>query len=251
MRLTALATLFALALTAFLVALVPASWVLREAEARSGQRFAAFEEHGTLWSGSARVRLATPTGVVTIERVQWRLRPASLLGARLGFQVHVEQDGIKLAGEVARGFGGWELLRVNGEAHAPSLASWVPLAAAWKPEGRLELVAPRLAFDGTRLQGNAEIVWRDAGLALAAVKPLGSYRLEVAASGSGPAALALSTMSGPLSLAGKGQLSRAGALSLSGEARAEGPQAAQLQPVLDLLGPRRPDGSRALELRLP
>lgn len=249
MRATALATLFALALTVFLVALVPASYVLREAEARSGQRFAAFEERGTLWSGSARVRLATPTGTVEVERMSWSFRPTSLLAARIGFEVTAQVAGAEARGTVARGLDGWLALNVRAQADASALTHLIPLAAAWKPEGRIDLVAPRLRFDGRELEGRAELLWRDAGLALASVKPLGTYRLEIAAA-NGPAALTLSTVSGPLRASGKGTFALPGTFALSGEARAEGPQAAQLQPVLDLLGPARPDGARVLELRL-
>lgn len=249
MRAAGLATLFALALTAFLAALVPASYALRQAEAGSRQAFAAFEERGTLWSGSARLRIATPSGTFQLERVSWSFRPASLLAARIGFDVTAQVAGAEGHAVVERGLDGWQVVNARARAEAAAIAHLVPLAAAWKPEGRIDFVAPRFAFDGRTLEGRAELLWRDAGLALAQVKPLGTYRLEISASG-GPAALTLSTVSGALRASGKGTFAPPGAFSLSGEARAEGAQAAQLQPVLDLLGPRRADGSHALELRL-
>src|SRR5688572_23243024 len=169
MRATALATLFALALTLMLVALCPATWVLRQAEARSGNRFAAFEESGTAWAGSARLAFSTPGGTVTIERVSWRLAPASLLGGRLGFNVDATAGGLRAAGVVARGLDGWSVHDATASGDASALSTLTPLVAAWKPEGKVEVIVPRAFLDGGRLRGQAEVVWRDAALALSTV----------------------------------------------------------------------------------
>lgn len=248
MRAAALATLFAAALTVLLIALVPASWALRQAEGQSKNHFAAFEEDGTAWSGSARIALATPTGVVTFERVRWRLHPASFLGGRLGFRLEAGAPGLDASGVVARGLDGWSVHDVAAKGDARAFSTLLPLAAAWKPEGPVELIVPRAFLDGARLRGQAEVVWRDASLALSAVRPLGTYRLEVAGDG-GPANVSLATLSGPLELTGRGTFTMPSSFTLAGDARAEGPSAAQLEPLLDLLGPKRPDGARALELR--
>jgi general secretion pathway protein N len=248
-RASLLATLFALALTVFMVALCPAAYVLRQAEARSGNRLAAFEESGTAWAGSARIAFSTPTGLVTLERVDWRFNPVALLAGRLGFEVTARMQDAQLRGGVSRGFDGWQLRDARADGSAQAFATLAPLAMAWKPEGRIEMASPRFAFDGKAIEGQADITWRDAGLALSNVKPLGTYRLEVLARGGAPASLTLGTVSGPLQLAGRGTWALPSGISLSGEARAEGPMAAQLEPVLDLIGPKRPDGARALELR--
>jgi len=60
----------------------------------------------------------------------------------------------------------------------------------------------------------------------------------------------VATVSGPLRIAAQGTLTTASGLSLSGDARGEGAAAAALEPLLNLIGPRRPDGARALEIRL-
>jgi hypothetical protein len=57
----------------------------------------------------------------------------------------------------------------------------------------------------------------------------------------------LATIDGVLRLAAEGTWS-AGHLALNGDARATGPDAAALEPVLDLLGPRRADGAHALRI---
>ena len=39
-------------------------------------------------------------------------------------------------------------------------------------------------------------------------------------------------------------------MTFSGEARGEGANAAALEPLLNLMGPRRPDGARSIEVRI-
>jgi len=53
-----------------------------------------------------------------------------------------------------------------------------------------------------------------------------------------------------LKVSGQGTFTPPSKLSVSGEARGEGPNAKQLDALLDLMGPRRPDGARALEIRM-
>ncbi len=78
--------------------------------------------------------------------------------------------------------------------------------------------------------------------------PLGSWRATAVAQDVS-AKVSLATIEGPLRLAGGGTLSLPGRLEFSGEARAEPGRERDLEPLLDLLGPRRADGARALEIR--
>jgi hypothetical protein len=80
------------------------------------------------------------------------------------------------------------------------------------------------------------------------VRPLGSWRTE--ATGEGPAfRLSVATAKGPLRLSGAGKLPLPGRLAFSGEARAEPGRERDLEAILDLIGPRRADGARAIEIR--
>jgi len=60
----------------------------------------------------------------------------------------------------------------------------------------------------------------------------------------------VTTIKGPLRVTGSGTASPSSGFTFKGEARGEGEAAKALEPLLDLMGPRRPDGARALELRL-
>ena len=248
MRVFGLAMLGLAAYLAFLVGTVPASLVAARiaAETRGAVRLG--DARGTLWRGQAAATVATPAGTAVLENVSWHPRVASLAAGRLGLVVHVDDSGLKGSGELARAFDSWQAHDLSVEGSATTLAHFLPLLAALRPEGSWALRAPSLRWTPSSLEGEANLEWRAAALASSEVKPLGSYRAELR--GEGPQArVALSTLDGPLKLSGTGALTPQGRLTFSGEARAEPAQAAALQPLMDLLGPRRPDGSRELRLR--
>ena len=249
MRPLALAALGIVAYAVFLTATVPARLVAAavERETRGALRLAGAE--GTLWRGTARGAITLPSGAADLDELRWRWLPASLAAGRLGFDVRAATAAnLTAAGEVARTWAGWEAreLRVQGPAQGASGLS--PLFGAWRPDGMIDLHVPRLAWAPASIDGSARLEWRGAALALSDVKPLGTYRAELRGEGA-EARIALSTLDGPLRLSGGGTLNPQGRLAFKGEARAEGPQAAALESLLDLLGPRQPDGSRLLGLR--
>ena len=99
-------------------------------------------------------------------------------------------------------------------------------------------------------RGEAEIEWQGASVALSDVKPLGTYRAQLASDGK-IANVTLTSTQGPLRVSGKGTFSPPARLAFSGEARADAESAKALEPLLNLLGPARADGARALEWRTP
>lgn len=247
MRIATLAAIGTAAYAAFLVTLLPASYVGREVQARSGGALQVHEASGTIWKGTGRATIATPAGPVAVERLAWRFLPARLFSGRLGFDVEGVSQGFAGRAEVARTIGGWEALGLKVEGQASGIGSFMPLLAHWRPEGTLAIEAPRVAWDEREMRGEARLEWRAAALALSEVRPLGTYRAEVRGDG-GPAKVTLQTLDGPLRLAGQGTLA-VSRLTFSGDARGEAAQAGRLAPLLDLMGPPRADGSRALEWR--
>ena len=238
----------ALAYGIFLVWEMPASFVAARLERESRGAFRLFEPRGTVLRGEARARFVTPAGEMPIEQLQWSLNPTSLAAGRLGFILHANDPGLKASGELARGADAWQAHDLALQGPASALTPFMPLLASWRPEGEVTLRAKRLAWTPSSIQGDGQVEWRSAGVILSEVKPLGHYRVEVRGEGA-QARITLTTIEGPLRLSGSGTFTPAGRLSFKGEARAEGPQAAALQPLLDLLGPRRPDGSREIAIR--
>lgn len=243
-----LAVLGVVAYGVFLLATLPAALVApRIGEATRGQVTLAGAT-GTVWNGAARATIATRGAIVAIDELRWRFLPARLAAGRLAARIEAGMGAARAQGEVSRGPLAWRVegLRASGDASA--FVPFVPLAAAWQPAGAIVVDAPDLAWDGERLAGAATAEWRDASLSLSAARPLGTWRVE--ATGEGQAIrVSLSTTKGPLRLSGNGTLATTGRLAFLGEARAETGREAELEALLALLGPRRADGARALELR--
>lgn len=227
---------------AFLVALLPARVVTSRIVLPPGLALESVE--GSVWHGHATLsaRALSPQAALDLD---WHWRPLALLSGRMAYEVVAHGANLQAHGVLSQGPRVQSLDDVALEADAASIAAWIPLASAWQPAGRVRASIERLAWDGRELQGQAQAQWTDAALALTTVRPVGDYTMKLDGAG-GPARVTLATVKGPLRIAGDGTLEGMARFAFTGEARAEGPQADALAPLLDLLGPRRPDGSRAL-----
>ena len=249
MRRTAIVALGIAAYVAFLPVTIPATYLAARVGGASNGRVVLEEPCGTLWKGSAKARLIARGGPIFIDSLEWSFRPSRLIAGRLAFDVKAAARGLEAQLQVARGFGGWELRDVAARVEAALATAGAPAAAGWRPEGTVVVSSPALAWDSGEAHGAATVEWREAALSISEVRPLGSYRVEAQAEG-GPARLNISTLGGPLKISAQGSFTPPSRLTLSGEARAEASDAKALEPLLDLIGPRRPDGARALELRI-
>lgn len=250
MRLTPLRALLlgAIAYGAFLLATIPANAVAYLAQKATSGQASLLDVAGTAWNGSARLEIKTRGPTLAIDEVRWRLLPVRLLAGRAAFLVEGRTSGLEARAELSRGALAWQARDFAARADAAILAALHPLAAAWQPSGPIIAEAAYLEWDGRNASGTATIEWREAALALSPVRPLGSWRATAVAQAVS-AKVILETTEGPLRLAGGGTLSLPGRFEFSGEARAEPGRERDLEPLLDLLGPRRADGARALEIR--
>ena len=248
MRAFGLAVLGVAAYGAFLAATLPASFAAARLEERAGGSLEVREASGTVWQGRAVANVATPAGPVALQRIEWRWLPARLVSARLAFEVTAGVANAEARGELARGLAAWEVREARLRGDAAAATAILPWLATWRPEGAIEARAGRLRWDGDAFEGDATVEWRNAAVALSTVKPLGDYRAEL--HGGRPARVSVATLSGPFQVSGQGTWSPEAGLAFAGAARGEGEQARALEPLLDLVGPRRADGSRALEWRM-
>jgi len=246
MRPGSLAILGIAAYSVFLVATMPARWAAERAGARANVALHAV--NGTIWNGDAQAVVGAGGGTFTLEHVRWRLVPVRLLQGSLAYEIHANGSGIKAAGEVGRKLSGWHVRDFIASADAALATAALPWMGPWRPEGNVTLEAASIDLDGASARGNAVVEWRDAASAMSEVKPLGTYRAEIAAEGPG-ANLRVTTVQGALRVAGQGRLEFPSRLTFTGEARGEGDKAKALEPLLNLIGPARPDGARAIDWR--
>lgn len=229
-----------------LVLFAPARWLAFALERASAEHVRLQEPRGSLWTGSARLVLAggvdSRDAIALPGRLHWRIRPA-WVGLRVGLHAPCCMAGDWSVLAEPR----WTGARVqvsDGESHWPATVL-SGLGTPWntvRPEGALALstrglvlewVSGRLLVDG-RLQLDAT----DMSSRLSTLKPMGSYRLTLAAeAGEGPVRLQLETTSGSLQLSGSGQWvgSR---LRFDGEASAEPERIDALSNLLNIIGRR-------------
>lgn len=237
------------AYSAFLVGTMPARWLAARMEAAAPGRYPVHEVDGTLWKGSAKALINAPGGSLVIDRVEWDFLPSRLAQGRAAFAIKLRGAGFDAAYEAGRSLGGWGVRELVVRADAALAAAALPLIARWRPEGRLTAQAPSIDVSGSEIRGTLRIELEGAATSLSAVRPLGSYRAEI--TGEGPAGkVALTTLAGPLRLAGQGRIEWPSRFTFAGEARGEGPNAGALDPLLQMLGPARPDGARTLDWQL-
>jgi general secretion pathway protein N len=246
LRASALIALGIAAYLAFLVAALPASFVAERI--RNPGILELSDVSGTIWHGGARALVRLPAGPLIVETLQWSFLPSRLIAGRIAYDVKAGVKGLEAKMQVARGLAGYELRDLEAHGEAGALAAFAPLAAGARPEGPVSLTSDSLTWDGRELRGNARGEWRGATTAFSDVKPVGTYRAELRGEG-GPAKVVVTTLDGPLKISGEGTLTAPGRFAFSGEARGEGASAAALEPLLNLMGRKRPDGARSLEWR--
>ncbi|HUQ28152.1 MAG TPA: type II secretion system protein N [Usitatibacter sp.] len=245
MRIFWLAGLGAAAYALFLVGTMPASFLLAQARASQPGKFDVHEAQGSAWRGRARVTVHTPGGPVAVDDLSWRLLPTRLATGRVAFSIEARAAGLEARYEGGRSITRWDVRDLGVRGSAAAMVTLLPWLSPWRPEGEVTISSPRLDTDGQELRGEARVEWRGASVGLSDVRPLGSYRADIRAEGHA-GSLKVTTLDGPLRITGQGMLTPPTRLDFTGEARAEGDAARALAPLLDLLGPARPDGARSI-----
>ena len=232
-----------------MVLTMPATFIGARASHAAGSQLRVSDAQGNLWSGSLRATLDTPGGPFALERVTWRFMPGEIARGRVAFDVAVDSRDARANAQLLRGFSDWEARGASARIDARALPLFYPVVAAWRPEGAVQVSTQEVRWNEREMQGSVNVEWRDASVALCDVRPLGTYRLT--AQGVGDSVqLALSTIAGALTMSGKGEVKLPRATTFTGEARGEAASAAALEPLLNLMGPRRADGARAIEVRI-
>jgi len=216
---------------------LPANWLLGWLPASGPVALAAAD--GTIWRGSAWIALGPPGARRLLPQPvqwQWRWSPLDLVVTHPWLQGPLR---------LRPAWGGLGLSAQSLRAPASVLAG---LGAPWNtlaPQGMLELRWQALEWGGRLPAGPlAELRWRDAATALAAVNPIGSYTLRVQGDGKSGVSLTLGTDAGLLDVSGQGSAGPQG-LRFNGQAtfaaKAGETERAALDGLLSMLGRRSAD----------
>ena len=234
----------------------PARWLAWGVAQASQGQVQWLNPRGTVWQGSAQLLLSGGAGsrdpLALPGRLHWTLAPTST-GLRLGWRADCcmsEAAGLS----VEATWSSWQVQASDHTSHWPA-AVLAGLGAPWntlQADGQLQLRTQALelhwAQGRVHMKGQAELQLQNMSTRLSAIRPIGSYGVELRGTpqGTPTPSLQLSTQQGPLLLSGEGQWV-GGQLRFKGEASAqegqEGQEAA-LNNLLNILGRRQ--GKRSL-----
>ncbi len=204
---------------------------------------------GTLINGRARLQIQGQD----LGPVRWRLRPGALLGARLGFDLALEDQGASVRAAARLGLDQeLEFRRLEGYLPLSAIRSWTPAGLAAVLDGRLRLDIQRMTVAGSSLiQAEGRLILDKAVLRGASALPLGGFELRLETRPDG-------VIRGRLADTGEGPLRVSGELAGNPPHRyridltlVAAPQAPQLAPWLSALGEPAADGSVRLLFQRP
>jgi len=230
-----------------MAAFAPASFVDYALSRASLGRARLADAEGSVWHGAGRlvlldsasdvdVRLAA--GMTLPGRIRWQLQALPLVVGLAEASVSV--DGMPQAVRISADLS--ELRVGAGSLELPAM-DLSGLGSPWntiRPVAAVALRWDSLTLRSGVLDGKLSVELRDTASAMTQVRPLGSYRIDVVGSGR-ELALSLVTLTGALQLQGNGRWDLRGGVSFTAQAWADGPQRAQLQSLLGLIGRREAD----------
>jgi general secretion pathway protein N len=235
-------------LAALLLGQAPATWLDSLLQGVSRGHVGLAEARGSIWQGRGVIQALLPTGrVESLASVRWRTDPGALLSARLRLVMHNERDG-KPVLDASLSTRGIDIDRLDIEAPAGLLGLLSPSVRAAQASGRLLLQTRGMHLAGGSFRGDANLLWRDADSSLTPVHPLGSYAIDFRGAGRGLDFQVSTRGNAALALSGSGQWQPDAPLALNAYAVPAPDRAAQLAPLLRILGKESGDGRYLLHL---
>ncbi|GAA4343177.1 hypothetical protein GCM10023144_45810 [Pigmentiphaga soli] len=216
----------------WLIVALPADWPLAVADAS-----------GTVWRGTALLAVGPPESRSTLPApVTWQT------GFAGGFHLELRHPWLDGPLQLRPGIGGVALSGRTLSLPAAVLAQFGAPFNTLQPAGQLQLRWPPLRVGGRLPAGELlTIDWNDAATALSLLRPIGHYRVAIRGENGDAATVALSTVSGPLVMEGKGRWTARAGFSFKGVARpapgSSNEVRAALQAALSALGRRSGDDS--------
>ncbi len=232
--------------TVAIVATAPATLLDGRLQHASHGRLRLAEAHGTLWSGSGQIEVRDSAGRIGIAKnLAWRFLPESLLRGRLVCEVGLDQSAKRFP--VTISLSRIEVANADVSLPATVLGLGLPKLAPLGLTGDVLLHIASLTVERKEMQGNATLLWRDAGSVLTPISPLGDYELRLDGEGATVHAY-LRTIQGPLRLEGKGSWANGNNPVFLATAQVAAEHQQQLAPLLRLIAVERGEGN--FELRL-
>ena len=231
----------------FMLATVPATLLDTLLQRASDGRVRLADARGTVWSGAGHLETRDTRRQTGIARkLGWDCAPASLLRGHLSCTLDLEGSPRRFP---VRFFPARiEIANADISVPAAMLGIALPKLAPFGPGGDLQLRIADLAIGQGGVRGNADLQWRGASSLHTAVSPLGNYEMRFEPAATGMTAT-LSTLDGPLQLAGSGAWANGARPVFQATARIAPQQREQLEPFLRMIAVERGAGNFELQLK--
>jgi Type II secretion system (T2SS), protein N len=170
---------------------------------------------GSIWSGEGALRIRG-----RVWPLAWRIDAASLLSARLGWNVKAQPSGASANALVALGFADTRVTDFTYEGEMQPLASLLPALTLMGANGRARIGAPALAISHRvpwHIEGAANVELRELSVAAISAQVLGNATLALQGAGD-KVNFAIGKSDGVLAMDGKGSLDNAGGFVFQGSA---------------------------------
>lgn len=223
----------------------PASWVDAALRQATHDRARLADARGSFWRGEGRLVLLDGSagsevadGFALPGVLSWQLSGVALLTGAVDATLSL--TGMASPVHV---IGRWSHWRIEAGAMDLPSVELSRLGSPWntiRPSALLGLRWDAIEWRREATNGRLSIELRDVASAMTPVHPLGTYRIDVVASGP-DVNLTLTTVRGALQLQGDGRWERRAGLRFTAQARAEASERARLQPLLGLIGRREGD----------
>ena len=165
------------------------------------------------------------------ENISWHWVPTQLLKGNLAFRIIITDRQITADGIMGAGFTGHAINEFHANISAESIGNLFPEASTLSPRGDLDIKIPSLKINPFKIEEPASIHWKNAGVTISNVSPLGDYMFNLTPQKDG-IDVKLQTIKGPLRMNGNGSYNEKTGGRIDGEAQG-GPE---LTPVLRLMG---------------
>lgn len=235
----------------FLIVEMPASWFAWGLNRYTQGTVRLDPTAGSLWGGKGRLVIYYPkTTPHDFGQAEWRINPFWLFAGRAQLSVQTSHQDRQIKATLGVARNSFMLKDTEAELPAPFIARIYPPLSLISPQGNIRISTAKLMLAPEMMEGAALLEWQNAGSSLSPVQPLGAYRLDINGAGE-TATLRLGTAQGALELAGQGEWqARTGRIRLNGSAVPR-ERAAELEPLLTLMGNDQGGGRRALVLDVP
>lgn len=198
-----MAGLLLLALVATYLVMLPATWMDALLQRSSQGTLAMTGTKGTLWRGEGSLQALLPTGeAVTLVPVIWNVDAGELLALKFHIAALSARDN-KPVLNATLGLRETYIQEAKLDLPAALLGVLSPTLRAAAFTGHIALHVNEVRLDSSHTAGKAQAYWKRAGSSLSRIRPLGNYVLDMTGKGNGMD-FRLSTIGGPLTLAGTG-----------------------------------------------